>query len=64
MRNSERLYDFNAKIVRETDKAIQVTDDDLRFIWLPKSQCEIEMRKDGTADITLPEWLAKEKELL
>lgn len=34
------------------------------WIWLPRSQIEIEHGKDGTATVSLPDWLANEKELI
>ncbi|HMO86377.1 MAG TPA: hypothetical protein PKC18_15810 [Lacipirellulaceae bacterium] len=37
--------------------------DGAREVWLPKSQAELE--RDGTAwRATMPEWLAREKELI
>lgn len=58
------LCDCNVKLLAETAKAWGVTDDDERTIWIPKSQCEMEKRVDGTYDLTLPEWLAMEKGLI
>ncbi len=46
------------EIVVDDDKykSILVTDG-INEVWLPRSQIEIEYRKDGV-QITLPEWLA------
>lgn len=56
------LIDIKVKLHHETAKAILVSDDgDLqRAVWIAKSQCEIEA-KGAYHELTLPEWLAKEK---
>ena len=61
MKNPVEIY---VEIIRDNDKdlAILVSDGVSQF-WLPRSQIEIEYRKDG-AEITLPEWLAIEKEII
>lgn len=56
-------YEFTAKIDRETDLSYRVHDGE-RFHWLPKSQIKIEKGLDDMAEITVPEWLAKEKGLI
>ena len=52
----------------ETDKAILVSADaakEPKDVWLPKSQVEINERgKKREMEISLPEWLAKQKELI
>jgi hypothetical protein len=53
------LVDLELQKTAETDSAFRVHDGKI-FVWLPKSQCED--NNDGT--FTLPEWLAKEKELI
>jgi len=53
------LFDVAANVVGETDKAWRVTDG-IKTVWVPKSQAEI--NDDGT--ITMPVWLAQEKELI
>lgn len=63
---SRELFDVVVQKLRETDKAVCVTDDGKREVWLPLSQIEIE-RKPGTTDlyeVTLPTWLAKDKGLI
>lgn len=48
--------------LHETDKAWLIDDGDQQ-VWVPKSQCR--MRQTGpTYELTLPEWLAKEKGLI
>jgi len=59
-----KLTEVTVQILSETEKAVMVTDDGKRHIWLPRSQIEIDMKDDELAEITLPEWLAKEKELI
>jgi hypothetical protein len=62
------LVDIACEIVRQTDKAVGVSDGTTdmeldgmpKLFWLPKSQ--IEINDDGT--ITMPEWLAMEKGLI
>jgi hypothetical protein len=62
------LIDLAVVVRRETDKAWGIEDADKAggIIWLPKSQCEIEIedavKKVGT--LTCPEWLAKERGLI
>ncbi len=61
--------EVNLNFHGETDKAIKVSEGvkdsegKLKFIWLPKSQIEYEERKDGTVDVTLPDWLYEKSEL-
>ncbi len=59
----KELFDLNCKQITETDKAIRI-DDGKTQCWLPKSMIEIEKERDGTITVTLPMWLAKEKDLL
>lgn len=59
------LIDIRVILHAETEKAALVSDtgceDDA--VWLPKSK--IEMVQDGGCwEVTLPEWLAKDKELV
>lgn len=57
------LVNVACKLKHETKAAWLVTDGD-RDVWLPKSQCELELGKNMTCMVTLPEWLAREKELI
>lgn len=68
------LVDITCEIMQEREKAIAVadgtmedinyshglSDERLKWFWLPRSQ--IEINGDGT--ITMPEWLAKDKGLI
>lgn len=63
------LTDVTVIFIHETEKAIGVQEtEDGKTIWLPKSQVEYE--EAGTihgrrlVTITLPEYLAQEKELI
>lgn len=58
------LATITVKVLHSTDKAYLVTEDDERKVWLPVSQCEIEMISGTTAELTAPEWLLMEKELI
>jgi hypothetical protein len=58
------LIEVSVKIYAETEKAILVSDDDKKKIWLPKSQIEIYLEKGGIATITGPEWLFLDKGLI
>jgi len=53
------LVDIAGEVRHETDKGLLFFDGD-RTIWLPKSL--VEVNDDGT--VTMPEWLAMDKELL
>jgi len=53
------LVDVHGEVRGGTDKAIMFHDGD-QTVWLPRSQ--IEINDDGT--VTMPEWLAIEKELV
>jgi RNase P/RNase MRP subunit p29 len=57
---SSNLVDIVARVVGETEKAFRITDGK-RTVWVPKSKVEIN-HDDGT--ITMPTWLAEEKELV
>lgn len=47
-------------VKHETERAWLITDG-TKDVWLPKSQCEMDER---AGICTMPEWLAKEKELI
>lgn len=63
---AERLADITVALHHETDKAVLVSDDGDRenAVWLPKSKIEIEHKQGNTVEVTLPEWLAKDKGLI
>lgn len=51
-------------IVGRSGLAYLVSDGD-REVWLPRSLCRFDMdTANNTATVTLPEWLAKDKELI
>jgi hypothetical protein len=54
---------INCKVKHETDRAWLI-DDGAKQVWVPKSQGEMYPRADGTHDLFLEEWLAKEKGLI
>lgn len=54
---------INCKLIRETAAAWLIDDGKIE-VWVPKSQCELYDRADGTKDLSIPEWLAKKKDLL
>lgn len=60
MSRRNELVDISGEIQFETEKAYRFFDGD-KTVWLPKSQCEWDP-SDKT--MTMPEWLAKEKELI
>ena len=57
------LVDVACVLKHETKAAWLINDGD-RDVWLPKSQCEVEVMDDKSCIVTLPEWLALEKELI
>jgi hypothetical protein len=60
-----KLCDITVELHHETPSAILVSDGK-REAWLPKSQIEwTRLSQGGSAiEVTLPEWLAREKELI
>ena len=54
------LVDLAGSIRYETEKAF-LFHDGTKTVWLPKSQCEWD---EASRIMTLPEWLALEKELI
>jgi len=59
----KNLIEIYVEIKRESELAVLCTDGTNDF-WLPKSQIEIKYIKDSDAEITLPEWLAVDKEII
>lgn len=55
--------EITVEILRESERAILVSDGDAQE-WLPKSQIEYEGEVGQTITITIPEWIAKEKNLI
>jgi hypothetical protein len=64
---SAPLIDVAVEVVRETEKAFQVSEDGGKtLVWLPKSQVEWHQDKPGkmVGTMVMPEWLAKDKGLI
>ena len=62
------MVDIDIELLNQTDLAIHVYDGS-RIAWIPKSQIEdpedMSYYGDGESlTITVPEWLAREKELI
>lgn len=56
------LVDISLEFLRETEKAIQVTEDSGKTKhWLPKSQIEYDLKENGSVEVQLPRWLYEEK---
>ena len=58
-RANHDLVDISGEVRAQTERAVQFYDG-TRSVWLPRSQ--IEINDDGT--VTMPEWLAMDKELI
>lgn len=60
------IHDFTLHFHTETEKGIKVSTDGNRAnaFWLPKSQIEVVDLGRDMVEVSIPEWLAKEKELL
>lgn len=63
------LIDVTLICVREAPSGkawgFKETEDDEDLVWLPKSEIEMEpTKKEGIFTVTMPEWLAHEKELI
>jgi hypothetical protein len=56
----KELIDIAGEISAETTAAYRFFDGS-RHVWLPKSQCQWDA---DAKEMTMPEWLAKEKELI
>lgn len=57
---TEEVVDVKGEVEGETDRAYRFNDG-TRVVWLPKSQCEWDV---GAAEMTMPLWLARDKELI
>ena len=53
-------------LLRQTDLAVLVEDEDQTQAWLPKSQIEIEdqLTPGDVVDVVLPTWLAQQSDLV
>lgn len=66
MRNVEATHTQDVvKFGTETDKALQITTPEGEIVWLPFSQVHsVERETDGTGQVTMTEWIAKQKGLV
>ena len=60
---SKRMVEIEVKVMATTETAILINDV-AEEVWLPKSQLEDWPNVGKTGKIVMPEWLAKDKELL
>jgi len=61
------LIDITVHVHVETAKAVLVSDNGRKedAVWLPKSQIDLHPTAEPfTREVTLPEWLAKDKGLI
>jgi len=57
-------FEFTCRIVHETEKAFLVDDGSGKEIWIPKAKVLDFVDMPGDAvELTVPEWMAKEKGL-
>lgn len=72
-RGQPQLIDINCHIRRVRETSIAIADGTTEYVngrerekwfWLPQSQISIERHGDGTATVTMPEWLAIERGLV
>ncbi len=63
---SRELVDLTLRLHHKTERAVLVseTGDEKKAVWIPLSQCEVELMQRGMCIVTMPEWLAKDKELI
>lgn len=60
MPSKREITDIAGFVKHETDRAF-LFNDGTKDVWLPKSQCEWD---EDSQTMTLPIWLAQEKELI
>lgn len=72
-RPKSEVVDVECEIRSEREKAIAVSIGEIetvdgrdreKWVWLPRSQIEVEIGEGKKVIVTLPEWLAREKELI
>jgi hypothetical protein len=62
LRDRDKTLEFKGDIIGETEKAWLFDHDEASdAVWVPKSQCTWD---NDTSTMTIPQWLAKEKELV
>lgn len=64
MPQANETVEISLLIKAETNRAILVTEDGKREVWLPKSQIAIEDRKGASATVHMPEWLYVKSEFV
>jgi len=68
MGSGDTLHDFSVILIHDTEKAwlVDIVGDEGSPIWVPKSVCSLEQNfgKYNSYELTIPEWLAKEKGLI
>ena len=58
------MLDYDCLWVTETDKAIGVRmHEEASLVWLPKANVEYERKAGKRVIVTVPDWLAEEKDL-
>ena len=55
---------FGTEVVQETEKAILVKMKNQGEHWIPKSQIKSKVTIGKTVELSIPEWLADEKEIM
>jgi hypothetical protein len=66
MLQDKNLITISGNIMKTTERAILFYDGSIE-VWLPRSQIEeslIHTDEDKLEEITIPEWLAKENDLI
>lgn len=60
------LVDLTLHKHYQTDRAIFVSEvgDERDAVWIPLAHIEVNPRKGNIVEVTMPEWLAKEKGLV
>jgi len=67
LKGDAKLLDFTLAYRDERPAALAVADPAKPknpWIWLPKSQIEFAHAKGGLVEVTIPQWLAREKGLI
>ena len=59
-----RRFHISCIIRRETEKAWLIDAGEKEEIWIPKSQCEMYTKADGTCECFAEEWILKAKGLI
>lgn len=66
MASRDKLVDLEVELVLERELSYRVRGDRGQTVWIPKSECEFELSSGSQRHgiLTLPTWLATEKELV